>query len=151
MSFTLRPLEEADFDAWYPLWQGYLTFYESAVADDVTRHTFDRMIDPDGDIFGLCAVDDAGNLIGFVTWLFHPFTWSREPRCYLGDLFTSPAARGKGVARALIAAVNEEAGKAGAAQVYWLTQEFNYQGRMLYDKVATRTPFIKYSQKVPAQ
>ena len=36
--------------------------------------------------------------------------------------------------------------KAGVPGVYWMTQEFNYAGRTLYDRVGTRTPFIKYSR-----
>ena len=62
------------------------------------------------------------------------------------DLFTLPEARGKGVARALIEAVADAAKARGAASVYWLTAEDNYAGRMLYDRVAARTPFIKYQR-----
>ncbi len=148
MAVAIRPLEQTDYDAWYPLWQGYLTFYESEVADDVTRHTFDRICDPDGDIHGFGAVNESGELIGFVTYLFHPFSWSKQQRCYLGDLFTSPDARGGGIGRTLIEAVYDAAREAGAGQVYWLTQEFNYPGRMLYDKVADKTDFIKYSKNL---
>ena len=68
--------------------------------------------------------------------------------CYLQDLFTAPEARGQGVARALIEAVYAAADAAGAPSVYWLTAEDNYAGRMLYDRVAAKTPFIRYSRKV---
>ena len=148
MSTVYRPLQSDDYDAWYPLWQGYLEFYKSSVADEVSEHNFARICDPEGDLHGFCALDDSGAMVGFVTYLFHPFTWSIGSRCYLGDLFTLPEARGAGVARHLIGLVNEAAREAGAEQVYWMTQEFNYQGRMLYDKVAERTPFIKYQQKL---
>ncbi len=148
MSLTIRPLEAGDYDAWYPLWQGYLTFYKSEVADDVTKNTFARIVDPGGDIFGFAALDEAGQLVGFVTYLFHPFTWSNEPRCYLGDLFTLPKMRGEGVGRRLIDAVCDAAKAQGATQVYWMTQEFNYQGRTLYDKVAEKTDFIKYAKNI---
>jgi GNAT superfamily N-acetyltransferase len=50
------------------------------------------------------------------------------------------------VGRALIEAVYAEADKAGCPSVYWLTQEFNYAGRMLYDRVGQRTPFIRYNR-----
>ena len=53
-----------------------------------------------------------------------------------------------GVGRALINAVYEAAEEEGAEQVYWLTQEFNYAGRILYDKVADRTAFMKYVHKL---
>ena len=148
MGIRIRPLEADDYEAWYPLWQGYLTFYKSQVADDVTRINFDRIVAEDGGMDGFCAIDADGEMLGFVTYLFHPFTWSLSPRCYLGDLFTTKQARGKGVGRTLIEAVNKAAKKEGADQVYWMTQEFNYAGRTLYDKVAEKTPFIKYMQKI---
>lgn len=148
MDFTIRPLEAGDYESWYPLWQGYLKFYKSSVADDVTQHSYDRIVDPEGDIFGFGAFDSDGAMLGMVTYLFHPFTWSKGPRCYLGDLFTVPEARGKGVARALIEVVCDAAREEGAEQVYWMTQEFNYPGRTLYDKVADKTDFIKYAKNL---
>ena len=48
--------------------------------------------------------------------------------------------------RPLIEAVADAAKARGAASVYWLTAEDNYAGRMLYDRVAARTPFIKYQR-----
>ena len=67
--------------------------------------------------------------------------------CYLQDLFTAPDARGRGVARALIEAVYAAADAAGTPAVYWLTAEDNYAGRMLYDRVAVKTPFIRYRRR----
>jgi hypothetical protein len=42
--------------------------------------------------------------------------------------------------------VYAEADGAGAANVYWLTQEFNADGRALYDTLARRTSFIRYER-----
>jgi len=148
MSVTIRPLEAGDYDAWYPLWQAYLTFYQSQVAEKVTRHSFNRIVDPAGDMFGFAALNDEEEMVGFVTYLFHPFTWSIGPRCYLGDLFSLPQERGKGIGRRLIEAVYDAAREEGAEQVYWMTQEFNYPGRTLYDKVAQKTDFIKYAKNL---
>jgi len=33
-----------------------------------------------------------------------------------------------------------------AASVYWMTQEFNAEGRALYDTLARRTSFIRYER-----
>ncbi len=63
---------------------------------------------------------------------------------YLQDLFVDPDVRGGGVGRGLISAVYDAADAAGTPAVYWLTQEWNYKGRMLYDQVATKSPFIQY-------
>ena len=73
--------------------------------------------------------------------------WTVENTCYLMDLFVDPTIRGKGVGRALIEAVHSAAKAAGVTETYWQTQEFNYKGRMLYDQVASRTPFIIYSKE----
>ena len=63
---------------------------------------------------------------------------------YLQDLYVDAQVRGGGVGRALIQAVYAAADAAGTPAVYWMTQEFNYKGRMLYDQVATKSPFIQY-------
>jgi GNAT superfamily N-acetyltransferase len=144
MSVSVRPLEPQDRKAWLPLWRGYLDFYETAVSDEVTEATWQRIINPAGPIHGLCAVDDSGRLVGIVHYLFHPVTWAIGPRCYLEDLFVSPDARGSGAGRALIEAVYRAADKVGADQVYWLTAHSNATARQLYDRVAQLTPFVKY-------
>ena len=80
--------------------------------------------------------------------MFHRSTWSPTVYCYLEDLFVDPAVRGGGAGRALIKAVYDAADSKGATRTYWATQEFNYQGRMLYDKVGTKSPFIQYRRPV---
>ena len=52
--------------------------------------------------------------------------------------------RGGGAGRALIAAIYDAADAKGATRTYWTTQEFNYYARLLYDKVAEKSPFIQY-------
>ena len=39
----IRQLAAHDFDDWLPLWQGYLTFYNTSIAPDVMRLTFARL------------------------------------------------------------------------------------------------------------
>jgi GNAT superfamily N-acetyltransferase len=144
LSLTIRPLATADYAAWLPLWQGYLTFYETTIDDAVTAETWRRIVDPEAPIHGLGAFDASGTLVGIVHYLFHPVTWAIGPRCYLEDLFVDPAARVRGAGRALIEAVYRAADEAGADQVYWLTADTNLTARRLYDRVGQLTPFIKY-------
>ena len=70
----------------------------------------------------------------------------RRCHCYLQDLYVSDTLRGQGIGRLLIEAVYDEADKRGVPTVYWLTQDFNKPARLLYDKIATLTPFIKYNR-----
>jgi GNAT superfamily N-acetyltransferase len=143
---SIRPLRAEDEALWRGLWGGYLDYYETKVSEVVYTTTFDRLLSGKrAEPHGLIAfVGDQA--VGLTHYILHRHCWKVEEVCYLQDLFTTPAARGKGVARALIGAVYDAADAAGAPAVYWLTQEFNYRGRMLYDQVGTKTPFIRYNR-----
>jgi len=39
----------------------------------------------------------------------------------------------------------EAARKRGAVVVYWQTEEFNASARRLYERIAKRSPFIRYN------
>ena len=146
MSITIRPLEAGDRAAWEPLFQGYLTFYESSLPGDVIDETWARLMSDDPQFHvGLCAVDaQTGELVGIAHVLFHSSTWSKTHYCYLEDLFVSPDVRAKGIGRQLIDAVYAEADARECTRTYWATQEFNYRARGLYDQVATKSPFLQY-------
>jgi len=140
----VRPLIATDFEAWLPLWQGYLEFYETELSDDITRHTFDRLIDDKTNMFGALAIHTDGSAVGMVTWLTHPGSWSKSDYVYLEDLFVAATARGTGAGRALIEHVREWGDSHGCGKVYWLTAETNKTAQHLYDRVAKKTGFIHY-------
>jgi GNAT superfamily N-acetyltransferase len=136
----LRPDERAD---WEPLWKGYQTFYKTVIPDETTTVTWARLHDPAEPMHVLGAFVD-GTLNGIVHYLFHRSCWTVGNYCYLQDLFVAASARGHGLGRALIEAVEEKARAAGASRVYWLTHETNTTARALYDQVADRPGFIQY-------
>lgn len=143
----IREVAAADKAQWQALWAGYQAFYGYADrAQGFFDTAFGRLMSGQAGEFRGLVADDDGQLLGLTHYVFHPNLWRPEGVCYLQDLFTLPAARGRGVARALIEAVAEAARARGAANLYWLTAEDNYAGRMLYDRVAARTPFIKYQR-----
>jgi len=141
----IRPLQAQDRAQWNALWSGYLRFYRQHLPAEVTEGTFARLIDARAPLHGLVA-QQGDMLVGFVHYQFHPTSWSLHDSCYLEDLYVDGQARGAGVGRSLIRAVYEAADRAQAASVYWLTQEFNAEGRALYDTLARRTSFIRYER-----
>ena len=146
MMITIRALAESDFQGWRTLFDGYLTFYQTDIPDDVIETTFQRLIDPDhAQQNALLAVVN-GEPVGLVHYIYHPHNWRKEDVCYLQDLFVASDARTAGVGESLIKAVYDAADANGTPSVYWMTQEFNYKARSLYDRVATHTPFIKYAR-----
>jgi GNAT superfamily N-acetyltransferase len=141
----IRPLKADDRAQWVALWSGYLRFYRQHLPAEVTEGTFARLTDARAPLHGLVA-QRGDALVGLVHYQFHPTSWSLRDRCYLEDLYVDGEARGGGVGRALIRAVYEAADRAQAGSVYWLTQEFNAEGRALYDTLAPRTSFIRYER-----
>ena len=144
---TIRNVTRDDHRRWLPLWDGYNAFYgrsgATALAPEITAMTWARFFDGYEPVHALVCEHD-GDLLGLTHYLFHRSTTSIEPTCYLQDLFTSEAARGKGVGRALINGVYDRAKLAGASRVYWQTHETNHTAMQLYDKVADRSGFVVY-------
>lgn len=148
MSFTVRDLAAADRAQWQTLWDGYIAFYESHVAPEVSDVTFARLLDSNEPMFCLVAEDAATHeLLGLVHCVIHRSTWSVADYCYLGDLFTASAARGRGVGRALIEAVYARADANGWARVYWHTHETNTTARHLYEQLAENKGFLQYRRR----
>ena len=144
---AIRPVTRLDYEQWLPLWDGYNAFYgragETALHPDITRMTWSRFFDAYEPMHALVA-ESEGRLIGLTHYIFHRSTTSIQPNCYLQDLFTDEAGRGKGVGRALINGVYEAAKRAGSPRVYWLTHETNHTAMQLYDKVAEKSGFVMY-------
>jgi GNAT superfamily N-acetyltransferase len=142
----IRPLQHSDWEAWKPLWDGYLDFYRAELDAETTKKSFERLCDGTDRMHGLLALDGAGAAVGLAHLVLHPATWTAGSYCYLEDLFVAPDARGGEVASELILAVYEHADEAGATRVYWHTQEFNGPARSLYDKLGRRTSFVVYER-----
>ncbi|WP_339527263.1 GNAT family N-acetyltransferase [Pseudomonas sp. EA_35y_Pfl2_R111] len=146
MSIAIRPISPADHAAWLPLWQGYLHFYQSELPAEVSAMTWQRFLDPSEPTHAALAWRD-GQAVGLVQWIFHRTNWSVEHSCYLQDLFVGADQRGGGIGRLLIEHVYAQAQAAGCSRVHWLTQETNYPGRQLYDRIAERSGFIQYRKQ----
>ncbi|MDQ7991750.1 MAG: GNAT family N-acetyltransferase [Propionicimonas sp.] len=142
---TIRALVPADHDDWLPLWQAYLSFYQTELTASQTALTFYRLTDPGFPLHGAIARRDDGAAAGIVHWLPHPNTWRAGDYCYLEDLFVAPQERGAGTGRALIGHVVDWARGAGCAKVHWLTSATNATARGLYDGVAADTGMVQYA------
>jgi GNAT superfamily N-acetyltransferase len=143
----IRPVARDDFDQWLVLWDGYNEFYgrvgPTALPREITDTTWERFFDPDEPMHALVAAT-GGQLVGLTHYLYHRSTTSIAPICYLQDLFTSEAMRGRGVGRKLIERVADEARAADSPRVYWQTHETNSTARRLYDAIAEYSGFLVY-------
>ncbi len=144
---SVRFVVREDYEQWLPLWDGYNAFYgrsgATALSPEITRMTWARFFDAYEPVHGLVA-ESNGQLLGLAHYLFHRSTTAIDPVCYLQDLFTNNAARGRGIGRALINRVYEQARLAGSSRVYWQTHQTNLTAMRLYDKVAEHSGFVVY-------
>jgi len=147
----IRPPVADDFARWKELWDGYNAFYgregETALPTEITKTTWGRFFDSYDSVNALVA-ESSGRILGLVHYIYHRSTIQIVPTCYLQDLFTAEEARGKGVGKALIEAVCEEARAAGVPRIYWHTHESNATAILLYNKVAEKSGFVVYRKAV---
>lgn len=145
MQIRVRALGAGDRAAWEELFHGYLVFYRAELSDAQVELTWQRLLSDEEELLvGLVAVDENDVPFGLAHLLFHRSTWAPTYYCYLEDLFVDPAKRVRGAGRALIDATYAEADRRGCTRTYWMTEEGNARARALYDRVATKSPFVQY-------
>lgn len=140
---TVGSLQTTDREEWERLFRAYIDFYERTLPDAEYERAWQRL-QAATEIHARAARLD-GRLVGIVHFLTHAHTNAADV-CYLQDLFTDPAARGRGVGRALIERVAEWARERGCGQLYWRTRDTNATARALYDQVAEYRGFIVYQR-----
>ena len=146
MPLKIRPLGVEDRSDWEQMWSDYLSFYDTEVAPEVYETSFARLINPANRVQNALVAELDGPAVGLVHYIYHAHNWRVEDVCYLQDLYAKESVRGQGIGRALIEAVYAAADANGTPNVYWMTQDFNANARLLYDRIGTLTPFIKYSR-----
>lgn len=135
-----RPEDETDFRR---LWQGFCDGYGLTLPPEVTAFTWARLMDEGNALTARLAVVD-GVPQGFAIHQHHPSTWVMGDDGYLEDLFVAPAARGKGLGRALIEDLVAIGRRNGWRRLYWLTEIENATARKLYDQFCDNDGHIRY-------
>ncbi|MNF46525.1 aminoalkylphosphonic acid N-acetyltransferase [compost metagenome] len=143
----IRQVTAGDHAAWLPLWQAYLRFYNTELADTVTQSTWQRMLDPSEPTHAALAWAD-DKAVGMVHFIYHRSNWAIENSCYLQDLLVVPETRGTGVGRQLIEFVYATAKADGCNKVHWLTHETNATAIQLYERIAERPGFIQFRKAI---
>jgi GNAT superfamily N-acetyltransferase len=144
----VKPALGEDLAGLLPLFAGYQRFYDAEPDDARNRAFFARFVEPSDDGLLLVARDgeepDAEPL-GFATvyWTFSSVT-AREA-ALMNDLFVVPAARGRGVGRALIGGARDAARARGAHVLSWMTAPDNLTAQRLYDTTgASASTWLEY-------
>ena len=143
MDFVIRQIALDDRQAWEDLYHSYLEFYESEPIASSTEVLWGRLISSPAIIQSFVAeLND--EVVGIVHFHYQLSTWTHTYHCYLEDLYVAEEHRCKGIARALIEAVKASALEKKCSELFWITKESNKTAQKLYDKLATKSDFIRY-------
>jgi GNAT superfamily N-acetyltransferase len=135
-----------DLDELLVVMRAYCDFYEVTPTDEDLLSLSSALIDdPDHEGVQLLARDADGDAVGFATIYW---SWSTTDACRIGvmnDLFVAAAARGQGLAEALIEACRGECIRRGVRRLTWQTAPDNLRAQSVYERVgATREQWIDY-------
>lgn len=147
MPLKIRALSQSDQDLWLELWKGYLAFYETEISQEQTALTWSRLLDPSFEMHALVA-ESSEQVVGFAHYSFTYSSWGSGPNLFLEDLFVAQAARGQGVGKALIEALDKPARAKGSEKIYWETHKDNLVAQSLYTGVSARSEFVTYIRPV---
>ncbi len=96
-----------------------------ATPELIERHLFGEGLDGRGRVAECVIGEIDGRPEGFALF-FHNFsTWLGRPGLYLEDLFVRPAARGKGLGRALLVHLARLAVERGCGRMEWAVLDWN--------------------------
>ena len=88
-------------------------------------------------VFAFLAELD-GQVVGLALWFMTYSTWTGRPSLYLEDLFVDDAARGQGVARALMTRLAQEAKARDCARMDWAVLDWNVDAMAFYERIGAR-------------
>ena len=142
---TIRSVQKSEWADWQQLFQNYAGFYKVTLEPGTTQAVWEWIFDSENDFWCDVAIDNANQVIGFTQYQLMHRSLSGGMVVYLSDLFVKPDIRGSGAGRKLIDHVFEFARSNGISNIRWLTQDFNYAARQLYDSYGRKSDFILYS------
>jgi ribosomal protein S18 acetylase RimI-like enzyme len=140
----VRPVREADHDRWATLYEAYATFYEVEQTSADRDRVWGWITDPTHEVKALVVVDADDQPFGLAH--YRPFArpLAAATGCYLDDLFIDPGHRGSGGVDLLLTELRRISRERGWGVIRWITAENNYRARSVYDRSATRTPWVTY-------
>lgn len=137
-----------DKEEWRALFEGYASFYNTPLTDEIIDQVWNWLLDPEHVFEGLLVRDRQHKALGLVHVRSCPRPLSGGEIGFVDDMFVDPSARGSGASDALVTRLQELAKERGWPFLRWITQHFNERGRAFYDRyTGGPSDFIVYQLK----
>jgi GNAT superfamily N-acetyltransferase len=118
--------------------------FELAVYEKLEQHARATPEDFRRHLFGSRPAAEAvvaeveGEPVGFALWFSTFSTFRGQPGLYLEDIFVKPGCRGRGIGKALLAAVAKKAVERGCARLEWSVLDWNAPAIGFYQALGAR-------------
>jgi len=121
MTVTIRKIEERDFPALIALFKEFALFEK---LPEKMTNSEEQMLGEKEFLTGFVAVNNAEEILGYVTYFFGYYTWIGKS-LYMDDLYVRPDFRGAGVGTKLINEVIAFAKAENCKKLRWQVSEWN--------------------------
>jgi len=121
MTVTIRKIEERDFPALIALFKEFALFEK---LPEKMTNSEEQMLGEKEFLTGFVAVNNADEILGYVTYFFGYYTWIGKS-LYMDDLYVRPDFRGAGVGTKLINEVIAFAKAENCKKLRWQVSEWN--------------------------
>ncbi len=142
----IRDAGPQDREGALPLWIGCLADHGTPFDAAAYLGTWDRAVAGQG--LGLRLAGPPGAPLGLALHSWGRNTWTGTEDGYLDTLFVAPAARGGGIAAALLDDLLALGRRRGWASVAWHVAADNAGARALYDRRAGPDGYLRYCTRL---
>lgn len=138
MSLVIRWAQPGDEGAVLRLVRALAAYEREPDAVQATEESIaETLFAPGAQVFAFLA-EWEGAPVGLALWFQTYSTWTGKPSLYLEDLYVDDAARGCGVARALMRRLAQEAKARGCARIDWSVLDWNVEAMAFYERIGGR-------------
>lgn len=137
----IRPATPRDVPAIFDLIQAlaeyeHLTHLVTGSAAELERHLFGP--DPVAKVLLAEVEERPGSPVGFALYFRNFSTFLTRPGIYLEDLFVLPEFRGRGIGKALLACLAQEAVTHGYGRLEWMVLDWNEPAIAFYKRLGAK-------------
>jgi GNAT superfamily N-acetyltransferase len=129
---VIRPATSQDVATLVELVRELAEYERSPDSVELVPEQLDAVLFGDSPTVFAHVAEVEGRIVGMAIWFLNFSTWTGRNGIYLEDLYVRPAARGRGIGRALLAELAAVAHRSGYGRVDWAVLNWNETALRLY-------------------